>query len=143
MRRYYLSPIRIYNEPGLGDFYSHHFAQAYPGVEYQGGEIAPPDAEGNREKALLILVPGIDHTAYANDPDLVALPDVDLDLKVASIKSSTKIAAQTKAKAACGYTDLEIIAVWGNADGMRDVINTYGRANNPSFDANNFDLTDL
>lgn len=142
-KRYYLSPIKQYNEPGIGDFWGHHFQQTYPGIEYEAGEIAVDGTGTPTEKALLVLVPGIDHRTYAADPDLVDLPVVDHDLKVSAIKSGTKVAAKAKAKNAAGYTDAETDAIWNNADGMRDVLNEYGRKNNPSFDVNNFDLDDL
>ena len=93
-------------------------------------------------KALLVLVGGIDHRAYAADPMLIPLPAVDQDVKVSSIQAGTKVSAKARIKA-FGFDDAETEAAWGNADGLRDVLNHYGRKNNPNFDADAFDLTDL
>lgn len=143
MKRYYLSPIKQYNDPQLGNYWGHHFQQAYPGVEYEAGEILVDPVTGlPTEKALLILVGAINHRDYVADPDLVDLPNVNHDMKVSAIHSGTKVAAKAKAKNAAGYSDAEINEIWNNADGMRDILNAYGRKNNPNFDVNNFDLND-
>jgi len=144
MKRYYLSKIK-----GDGSFENpfRHRIQEYPGVEYLGGEIAVhplghPDAGKPVTKALLVLVGGVNHIPYQADPELVPMPDASADMKVAAIHTSTKLACKAKAKS-FGFGDVDTEVVWGNADGLRDVLNHYGRLNNPNFDCNNFDLTDL
>lgn len=144
MKRYYLSKIfqdtaGTYVIPGAWM----HALQKYPNREYVGGEIAVNPTTGvPTEKALLVLVGGKHHAALVNDPDLIPMPDVSPDIKVSSIHTPTKLKAKADIKK-LGYTQAEVDDVWDNADGMRDVLNHYGKRNNPAFDANDFDLTDL
>lgn len=145
MKRYYLSKIfqdtaGTYGLPGAWM----HRLQTYPDRDYVGGEIAVNPTTGvPTEKALLVLVGGRHHAAIAADHDLVALPDVPLDMKVGSIHTPTKLAVKAKIRTRLGFSQVEVDDLWDNADGIRDVINHYGRRNNPSFDANDFDLTDV
>ena len=147
MKRYYLS--KIFKDVA-GDFGPpnawHHRVQVLgripntTRVQYQGGEIKVDPATGiPTEKALLCLVAAIDHTQLQNDSQIVPLPAVAMDVKVSSIHTPTKLVVKDKIKA-LGHGDAETEAIWGNADGLRDVINAYGRKNNPDFDVNNFDL---
>lgn len=141
MKRYYLSKIfcdteGTYGEPG---FWMHRL-QTYPGIDYTGGEIKTDPVTGiPTEKALLCLVGGINHKQLQDDPELIPLPDVARDVKVSAIHTATKLKAKADIKA-LGFEDSEVEEVWGNADGLRDVLNHYGRKNNENFDANNFDL---
>lgn len=138
MKRYYLSKITSAFDPSVGAVVNRHRLQAYPGVDYVGGEIdVNPQTGVPTQKALLVLVGGIDHAKFGNDPNLVPLPQVAIDMKVSSIHTATKLKAKSDVTK-LGFTDVE--TVWGNADGLRDVINHYGRLNNPNFDAANFDL---
>lgn len=140
MKRYYLSKITSAFDPSVGAVVNKHRLQDYPGIDYVGGEIdVDPITGAPTQKALLVLVGGIDHAQFADDPDLVPLPQVAIDLKVSSIHTATKLTAK-QAIVALGYTDADVNDVWGNADGMRDVLNHYGRLNNAEFDAANFDL---
>lgn len=144
MKRYYLSKIfqdtaGTYGLPGAWM----HRLQTYADRDYVGGEIkVDPQTGVPTEKALLVLVGGKHHAAIAADQDMVALPDVPLDMKVASIHTPTKLAVKNKIRAKLGLLGAEVDDVFDNADGFRDVINHYGRKNNPTFDANDFDLTD-
>lgn len=144
MKRYYLSKIfqDVTGEYGLAGAWMHKL-QTYPDREYLGGEIAVDSQTGQpTEKALLCLVAGKHHAALAADPDLIPMPDVPRDMKVASIHTPTKLKAKGDIKK-LGFTQQEVDDVWDNADGMRDVLNHYGKRNNPAFDVNDFDLTDL
>lgn len=141
MKRYYLSKIFLDTSiPTFPNGVWRHQLQTYPGIDYEGGEIkTDPETGIPTEKALLVLVGGINHKQLQDDPDLVALPDVALDVKVSAIKTSTKLDARSNI-AALGFADEEVEAAFGNADGLRDVVNHYGKLNNPDFDANDFDL---
>ena len=144
MKRYYLSKIfqdtaGQYGIPGAWM----HKLQTYPNREYVGGEIkVDPQTGQPTEKALLVLVGGKHHAALVGDPDLIPMPDVPPDMKVASVHTPTKLKAKRDI-VALGIAQTEVDAVWDNADGMRDVLNHYGRKNNPAFDVNDFDLSDL
>lgn len=141
VKRYYLS--KIFQDTagtyGITDAW-HHRLQTYTGIDYVGGNIKVDPATGvPTEKALLVLVGGIDHSKLQNDPDLVPMPVVPLDIKVSSIQTDTKLTAKS-AITKLGFDEAAVTDVWGNADGLRDIINHYGRLNNAEFDANNFDV---
>lgn len=139
MKRYYLSKIKQVSDPDFGLVYKHRL-QEYSGIDYQGGEIkVDPTTGAPTEKALLVLVGGIDHKQFRDDPELIPLPDVKIDSKVSSIHTPTKLKVKQAIKA-LGLTDAEVEEVWGNADGLRDVLNHYGKRNNPDFDCDKFDL---
>jgi hypothetical protein len=139
MKRYYLSKIKAVEIPGMGTAYRHRL-QEYADATYAGGEIAVDPITGiPTQKALLVLVGAKVHSRFVNDPELIEFPLVSLDSKVSTIHTPTK----TKCKndiVALGLTKNAVDNVWDNADGLRDVINHYGRLNTPAFDANDFDL---
>jgi len=141
-QRFYLSKIKQYTEPGL-TYWAHAFQVDHPGIEYKGGEIANDPVTGDPlYPHILIRVAAIDHTPFQGSDDLIPFPDVSPDVKVSSIHGPTKLAVKAKIMKH-GVSKAEIDAVWDNADGMRDVLNYYGRLNNPDFDVNDFDLSDL
>lgn len=139
MKRYYLSQIFQSEEPGMGMVWRHRL-QMVLGIDYVGGEIAVDPATGTPvAKALLVLVGGINHARLVGEPGMVALPQVSPDLKVSAIQTQTKLDCKANI-VALGFPAAEVDAVFNAADGMRDVLNYFGRLNNPTFDANNFDL---
>lgn len=139
MKRFYLSKIKQVNDPSFGTVWKHRL-QEYEGIEYIGGEIKVDLATGQpTEKALLVLVGGINHKRLQGDAELVALPQVAHDMKVSAIHTGTKLKAKADIKG-LGFGDVETENAWANADGHRDVLNHYGRLNNPDFDVNNFDI---
>lgn len=139
MKRYYLSPIRQYSEPGL-TYWGHHFQQKYPGVQYEAGEIAEDLKRGRPvAKALLVLVDARDHSEYENDSELVPIPDVELNRRVSALNSQERDRATARAVSAAGFTPGDVQSVWGAANDMRAVLNHYGRLNNPQFDADEFE----
>lgn len=144
MKRFYLSKIfqdtaGQYGIPGAW----RHGIQKHANREYIGGEIEVDPVTGiPTQKAILVLVGGKSHAALVNDPDIIPLPDVSPDIKVSSVHTPTKLKIKNAIKA-LGFAQAEVDAVWDNADGMRDVLNHYGRKNNLTFDANDFDLTDV
>ena len=104
------------------------------------GRSEQPDASQIR-MLVLVLVGRIDHQAFQNDDELVPMPDVSKDIKISAIQTAQKVKVKNAIKK-LGLTDGEINEVWDNSDGMRDVLNTYGKLNNPAFDCDNFDLND-
>ena len=139
MKRYYLSKIKQVNDSSFGMVWKHRL-QELPDVGYVGGEIKTDPQTGiPTEKALLVLVGSIDHKKFKNDPELIPLPDVAKDVKVSAIHTATKIKVKDDI-AGLGFTPAEIDDVWGNADGMRDVLNHYGKRNVEDFDVDKFDL---
>ncbi|MCC7484561.1 MAG: hypothetical protein IT529_06185 [Burkholderiales bacterium] len=138
MKRYYLSKIKQVTE--AGETYWRHALQDYLNQDYQGGEIAvDPQSGVPLHPFLLVLVPAISHAQFAGNPELIALPSVPLDMKVSSIHGPTKVAVKGRIRA-MGHAQALVDQVWDNADGFRDVLNYYGRLNNPAFDANAFDV---
>lgn len=140
MKRFYLSKIFRDDDPPLNPWM--HKLQKYPDREYIGGEIRiDPQTGAPVAKAVLVLVAGRHHAVLASDPDIIPIPDVPFDVKVASMHTPTKLATKAALRR-IGFSATEVDQVWDNADGMRDVLNYYGRMNNPKFDVNDFDLTD-
>jgi len=115
---------------------------AYPGVGYVGGEIKVDLATGNpTEKALLLLVGSIDHKKFKDDPKLVAFPNVSHDMKVSAIHTKTKMDCKA-AIVGLGFSAAEVDDVFSGADGVRDVLDHFGRKNIPEFSVDDFDLDD-
>lgn len=143
MKKYYLSKIKAVQE-GNETFYRHRLQDIdYVDVEYLGGEIKVDQVTGiPTEKALLVLVGGVDHKRFQDDPELVPIPDVALDVKVSATKTLTKLDFKSKAKG-LGLANADVDGIVDNADGWRDVVNALGQKNNAAFDCNNFDLDDL
>ena len=141
MKRYYLSKIKTLQDPIMGTINRHRLQEISDTIplDYVGGEIAT-DAQGVPvQKALLVLVGGVNHARLNGDEELVALPQVAADIKVSSVHTPTKVAAKAAIRK-LGFTTQEVDAAWDNADGFRDVLNYYGRLNNRQFDCNNFDV---
>lgn len=145
MRRWYLSKIEQVEEGPL-TFYRHRLqdSDAYPGLDFQpqNFEVDPTTGEP-LHPAVLCMVSGIDHTGLSADPKLIPMPDWSLDGKVAGISAARKVLAKNRIANELGYTSDQVNSVWDNADAYREVLNHYGQLNDASFDANNFDLTDL
>lgn len=143
MKRYYLSKIKRVFDPVFGDFVTRHRVQEYPGVQYEGGEIAVDPQTGlATQPALLVLIAAKDQSKFVADPELAEMPMVPVDVKVNAVSSAARGKAQNGA-AAIGWTLQQATAVWNAADDFRDVVNHYGRLNNPAFDADKFDVTDV
>jgi len=135
MKRYYLSKIKMLTSP---PGWSHRIAEL--GVDYEGGQIELDPQTGEPvHPALLALVGGIDHRQFQNDAEIVPFPQMAPDTKVSATHTATKLAFKANAKA-IGFDELFIEFTVANADGWRDVLNTFGRLNNATFDVNNFDL---
>ena len=143
MKRFYLSKIRLV-ESDLGPIYRHRLQDPeFNDLDLQGGSIASDLTTGEPlHPCTLCLVGGIDHRPLMADEELVALPDVTLDSKVSGIQTARKNRAKAEIVARFGYLDADVADVWGNADGLRDVVNHYGRLNHAEFDCDNFDLND-
>lgn len=141
MKRYYLSKIKLVTDPNLGQVYRHRL-QEIPGVWYEGGEIASDPITGiPTHPALLVLVGSADHKKFRDDPELIGLPQVVPDVKLSAVHTQTKMRAMDEIKA-LGFAPQEVDTVFSGADGFRDVLNHFGRKNNPDFDVDKFDLDD-
>lgn len=139
MKRYYLSKIKQVEDPAMGPVWLHRL-QEIPGVEYLGGEIAVnPQSGVPTQKAMLVLVAGVDHAKFKNDDELVPLPMVSHDIKLASVHTATKLKCKADIKA-LGFNATEVNDAFNNADGFRDLVEHFGKKNNPDFSADNFDL---
>lgn len=140
MKRYYLSKITASQEPQFGTVIRHRVQSGHPGVEYLGGEIESDPATGLPvHPALLVMISGVDHARFQGDDDLVPIPDVGIDMSVGAIALETKLATKA-AIIALGFDAVQTEALWQNENGMRQVLNHYGRLNNADFDADHFDL---
>lgn len=141
MRKYYLSKIKQYFEPGIGNYWGHALQQ-YENVDYAGGEIKVDPLTGiPTEKALLVLVGSKDHARFKNDADLVEIPAGrdSLNTQVGATDTPTKLKFRRDAKA-LGFADAEVESVADNIKSWKQVVNEFGRKNNAAFDADNFDL---
>lgn len=140
MKKYYLSKIKQVMDPNIGELVWKHRLQEYVGVEFLVGAIeSDPNTGAPVHPAALVLVGGIDHAQFKNDPELIPMPDVAKDTKVSAIHTQTKLKCKADIKG-FGFSDESVEAVWNNADGLRDVLSYYGKLNNPAFDPDNFDL---
>ena len=143
MKRYYLSKIKKVFEPNMGvEVYRHRFQELADGrnLTYVGGEIAVDPQTGiPTQKALLILVDAVDHRQFANDQEMVEVPEVSLDVKTAAIANATMATFRAKAQQ-IGFEKAEVDAIVNGADALRNVVDGFGKLNNPAFDTRNFDV---
>ena len=75
------------------------------------------------------------------ETSLIALPAVAHDMKVSAVHGPTKIKCKDD-MVAMGFSRAEIDTVWIGADGIRDVLEHFGKRNNPVFSCDDFDLDD-
>ncbi len=139
MRKYYLSKIKQYTDGPLT--YYGHALQQYPNTDYVGGEIKL-DANGiPTEKALLVLVGSKDHAKFRSDQDIVEVPAGrdSLSVQVGATDTPTKLKFRRGVKA-LGFDATHVDAVTDNVQSWKQVVNEFGRKNNPDFDADKFDL---
>lgn len=142
MKRYYASAIYQSTDAMGITAYRHHLQVAYPGVDYKGGEIKVDPATGApTEKALLVLVGSIDHKKFKDDPKLVPFPNVSHDMKVSAIHTKRKMDCKA-GLVALGFDANEVDDVFNGADGVRDVLDHFGRKNIETFTVDDFDLDD-
>lgn len=140
MKRYYLSKIKAVEIPGMGTVWRHRFQEIGGGLNYVGGEIAvDPQTGVPTQKALLILVEAPDHTVFANDAEMADFPDAGLATRISAVGALSKVRAQAKARK-LGLTRAEVDDLWDGAGELREVLDRYGRMNNPAFDSLKFDV---
>lgn len=140
MKRYYLSKISVVEEePGM-TVISHRLQNSHHNVDkvFTAHIATGPDGLPT-SKAVLCIVGAIDHRPLDADGDLVALPDMKPHLKVSATHTPTKNIFKEKCKA-LGFAAQEIDDVVANSDGWADVIDHFGKKNNPAFDYRNFDI---
>lgn len=142
MKRYYLSAIYEHTDAMGIKAWRHHLQVAHPGVDYKGGQIAVDPATGKpTQKALLVLVGSIDHKKFKSDPKLVPFPSVAHDMKVSSIHTKTKLDCKA-GLVGLGFDATEVDEVFNGADGVRDILDHFGRKNVVDFTVDDFDLDD-
>lgn len=138
MKRYYLSKIKTVDEGGMT--INRHRIQEYKDVTYEGGEILVDPQTGQPvHGSLLVLVSDKDHVKFDNDPELAPLPLIAPGVKVGATDIATKMRFKAKA-VALGVAQDEIDSVVANADGWADVLDHFGRKNNPDFSHLKFDV---
>jgi hypothetical protein len=141
MKRFYLAKIRQVTHPVFGPVTQHEFQIAHEGVEFSSGPIAT-DAQGMPTAvASLLMVLGTDHSPYQNNPNIVPLPFVAMDSAVGSIATDIKLATKAKIKA-LGFDSEQTEQLWENPNSMRAVLEFYGKLNDPTFNADAFDLVE-
>jgi len=139
MKKFYWSKIEQVTEGGM-TFYRHRF-QAYPDIEYKGGEIKVDAGGVPTEKGLLILVAAKDHTPFEADDGLLAIPvgQDGLKVKLGAIDTPTRLDFRSRL-ADFGHDATDIEALTDNTKSFMQTVNDLGQRNNPAFDVNNFDL---
>lgn len=131
MKRYYLSPIIGTGaeddpfRPKIADY----------GVRWVGSIPSDPTTGRPLFTFALALVAAANHASILADQAIDALPDFPLDGKVSAINTGTKNRMVAALQARGIYT-----AFIGNSDGYRDVIRGIGKALDPDFDENHFDV---
>ena len=138
-KRYYLSNI-----VGTGDESDpYRPAVADLGVNWVGSIPTHPEGHPDYGKPVhtwaLVMVAAKDHAAVRTHPGVDSLPDFPLDGKVSAINQATK----GLMKAALVRRGLDADALVDAKDGFRDVIRGIGRALEPVFDENRFDVSDV
>ena len=131
-KRYYLTDI-------IGDGTEENPfrpAVADLGVSWVGS--IPTGDDGRPLKSwALVMVAAQNHALVRTKPGVDALPDFPLDGKLNSINQSARQGLdQALTKRGLSPT------IYNGADGYRDVIRAVGRANDPAFDENNFDVAE-
>lgn len=85
----------------------------------------------------LVIAAGPDHSLVRNHPDIDAMPDYGLDVKISSMHTPTKNGMTAKLNA----RGIDTSAL-GNADGYRDLIRGLGRQHDAAFDEKAFDVSE-
>jgi hypothetical protein len=104
------------------------------GVSWAGSILSRPDGKPLHPDCL-VVVEAVNHAPLRADPDIDAMPDASLDLKVSSINTATKNGMINKLRKR-GFATQFI----DSTDGYRDVIHGIGRQRDPDFDVANFDV---
>lgn len=100
------------------------------------GSIPTDEAGRPLHTWCLVMVAASDHKAVRALPGVDPLPDFPLDGKVAGINQATKALM----KAAVNRRGLNADALVDAKDGYREVIRGLGRALDPAFSEDNFDV---
>ena len=131
-KRFYLCPV--VGDGTYGNPYRPKVAD-YP-VSWSG--VMPTNAAGKPTAAwALVRVAAANHVAVMADPQIDALPNLDLDGKVASLSAAVKTALRTRLTALGIATD-----VLDRADGYRDLVRAIGRRLQADFDEEKLDVAE-
>jgi hypothetical protein len=134
MKRYYMVDII-----GSGtDDDPYRPALDFAGIRYAG--VIPSNPDGTPASTwALCIVAAKDHNMLRNDSRIDALPDFPMDGKVSAINNATK----GLMKAALTRRNLNANTLVEDKDGYRDVIRGIGRALEPAFSEDKFDVADV
>lgn len=109
--------------------------QKYNDLEYEFGGIAQDPVTGQPTHTfVLAIVKTVNLGRLMADKDIELLPDFPLDGKMSAMQTVTK---NRMSDALAKYG----VSISG-ADGYRDAIRTIGKLITPTFDENNFDLSE-
>lgn len=137
MKRWILSKIVADEDPEFGVVYRMAI-QRYQDFAYAFGEVPVDPETGIPTNAFgFALVASKDMARFRNDLDVDVLPDFPLDGKVSALHQPTKVAMR-------GVLEKHglPVSLADNADGFRDVVRGIGRAINPAFDEDRFDVSE-
>ncbi len=133
MKRYYISKII-----GDGsDLNPYRTKVAGYGVNHVSVIENDPATGAPLHAFALCLVNAVNHAPLLIDPDIDALPDVGLDIKMSAVHTATKNALLSRLTAR-GFDTAD----FGTADGFRDVVKGIGLQLSPTFNENHFDVSE-
>lgn len=139
-KRYYICDVL---PPDAGKEYYRAAVDDIPGVDASAiiptHPAGPPHHGAPIYSWCLAIVATKDHAAVRAHPGVDPLPDFPLDGKVSAINQATK----GLMKAALVRRGLNADALVDAKDGFREVIRGIGKAVEPAFDENRFDITDV
>lgn len=133
-KRYYMCDI-------IGDgseFNPYRPAVADHGVAWVGSIPTDPNTGAPTQTWALVLVATGNHAKLRGRQDIDPLPDFPLDGQAAAIAAAERGAM----KAAMRRRNLGANAIVDGRDGYRHVIRALGKAADPNFDENKFDIED-
>lgn len=133
MKRYYISDI--INDPDLGWCVP---SMLLAGTRTKAEIPVGPDGQPTSTWALC-HVAAKDHAVLRSDKRIDPLPDFPMDGKVSAVNEQTRSAM----KAALNRRGLPAAAIVDGKDGYREVIRAVGRALNPAFSEDSFDVADV
>lgn len=144
MKRYYICDILGDGSdtdptPTTGPFRP---AVADLGVNWVGAIPTHPEGHPDHGKPVhtwtLVMVAGKDHAKLRDVPGVDPLPDFPMDGRVSAINQATR----TEMEQAITRRGIASSVVTGK-DGYRDIVRAIGQTLEPTFDENNFDISDV
>lgn len=138
-RALYLAKISVVQHPSLGALAGHEFQHAFPNKDFTIGVVATgPDGEPT-QLAALVMVASVDHTPYRGNPNIIPLPFDNKNSTVGATATELRMGARN-AVVEMGFDAAQTYALWANTTPVRDLLDFYGKLNDPAFSIDNFDL---